>query len=264
AATAGVFGPALARAGYVDGYALTPLIFSLIFATVILHGFSIGPLARFLGLAATSRNRVLIVGASPWSIALAETLQSAKVPVLLTDSAWHHLRPARLAGLPVFYGEILSEIAESSLQLNDIGTLLAATSNDAYNALVCTAFAADLGRSQIFQLPMYATDENDPKGVNRGLRGRVAFHEEALYEDLWRDYARGWKFQKTRLTEAYDYEAYKGGAEPATVMLMVIRADGSVEVQSPQSPVTPKAGDTVISFVPPAEVVETRQEQRSA
>jgi NhaP-type Na+/H+ or K+/H+ antiporter len=252
AATAGVFAPALANAGYGDGWALTPLIFILIFATVILHGFSIGPLARFLGLAASARNRVLIVGASPWTIALAETLKDANVPLLLTDTAWHRLRAARLEGLPVFYGEILSEIAGSSLQLNDIGVLLAATSNDAYNALVCTAFASELGRSQIFQLPMYAAGENDPKGVTRTLRGRVAFHEEALYEDLWRDHAKGWKFQKTRLTEAYDYEAYKGEADPDSLVLMVVDADGEVAIQSPQSPVMPKNGDTVISFVPPS------------
>ncbi|HET7308403.1 MAG TPA: sodium:proton antiporter [Gammaproteobacteria bacterium] len=264
AATAGVFAPALARAGYGDGYALTPLIFTLIFATVILHGFSIGPLARFLGLAAAKRNRMLIVGASPWTIALAETLQGANVPLLLTDSAWHRLKPARLAGVPVFYGEILSEIAESSLQLNDIGTLLAATSNDAYNALVCTAFAAELGRSQIFQLPMYAADENDPKGVTRTLRGRVAFHEEALYEDLWRDYAKGWKFQKTRLTEAYDFEAYKGEADPDSIVLLVAAADGEVAVQSPQSPVTPKAGDTVISFVPPSAAAGRERDSKQA
>ncbi|HET6726288.1 MAG TPA: sodium:proton antiporter [Gammaproteobacteria bacterium] len=264
AATAGVFAPALARAGYTDGYALTPLIFTLIFATVILHGFSIGPLARFLGLAAAARNRVLIVGASPWTIALAETLQGANVPLLLTDSAWHRLRPARLAGLPVFYGEILSEIAESSLQLNDIGTLLAATSNDAYNALVCTAFASELGRSQIFQLPMYAADENDPKGVTRTLRGRVAFHEDALYEDLWREHAKGWKFQKTRLTEAYDYEAYQGEADPDSVVLMTIGADGVIAVQSPQSPVAPRPGDMVISFVPPSAAAGRERDSKEA
>ncbi len=252
AATAGVFAPALAQAGHVDGYALTPLVFTLIFATVILHGFSIGPLARLLGLAAAGRNRVLIVGASPWTIAFAETLAEADVPLLLTDSAWHRLRPARLAGLPVFYGEVLSEVAESSLQINDIGTLLAATSNDAYNALVCTAFASELGRSEIYQLPMYAADEQDPKGVTRTLRGRVAFHEDALYEDLWRDHAKGWRFQKTRLTEAYDFEAWQGEADPGSVVLMSIDANGSVEVQSPQSPIAPKVGATVISFVPPA------------
>lgn len=262
AATAGVFGPALARAGYGDGYALTPLIFTLIFATVVLHGFSIGPLARFLSLAAAARNRVLIVGASPWSIAFAETLQGAGVSVLLTDSAWHRLRPARLAGVPVFYGEILSEIAESSLQLNDVGTLLAATSNDAYNALVCTAFAAELGRNQIFQLPMYATDEDDPKGLARTLRGRVAFDEEALYEDLWRDYAKGWKFQKTRLTEAYGYDAYKGEADPQSMILLAVYADGEVEIQSPQSPVTPKAGDIVVSFVPPPADADYERERK--
>lgn len=250
AATAGVFATMMGNAGYTDAYALTPLIFILIFATVILHGLSIGPLARFLGLASMKRNRILIVGASPWTTALAEALHEVKVPLLLTDTAWHRLKSARLAGLPVFHGEILSELAVSSIQLNDIGTLLTATSNDSYNALVCTAFASELGRNQIFQLPMVDAGEHDPKGVTRTLRGRVAFDDKALYEALWRDHTRGWKFKKTKLTETYNYKQYCSDAAPDSMILMVIRMDGSVAIQSPQSPVTPRAGNTIISFTP--------------
>lgn len=250
AAVSGVFAVEMSRAGYADADMLVALVFGLILATVLLHGFTLGALARWLGLASHKRNRMLIVGASPWSIELAKQLQEAELNVLLVDTSWHRLRPARLAGIPVYYGEILSDSAERSLELNDVGTLLAATSNDAYNALVCNAFAPELGRTKVYQLAMYDADEDDPRGVARAMRGRVAFDEEAMYEDLWQRLSSGWTFQKTRLTENFTYADHLHECAEGTLQLFVIRANGDVVVNSPQEEINPKPGDTVISFGP--------------
>ncbi|HHO48976.1 MAG TPA: hypothetical protein ENN06_11090 [Desulfobacteraceae bacterium] len=65
AATAGIFGPALVAAGYQDAEALLPLVFLIIIVTVLVHGLTLGPLARKMGLAAEEENGLLIVGASP-------------------------------------------------------------------------------------------------------------------------------------------------------------------------------------------------------
>ena len=46
---------------------LIPLAFAMVFATVVLHGFSIGPLAKALGLASRERPGVLISGATPFA-----------------------------------------------------------------------------------------------------------------------------------------------------------------------------------------------------
>lgn len=250
AAVAGVFGPRLASAGYGDGDLLVPLIFSLVFATVLAHGFTLGPLSRWLKLAAESRNRVLIVGASPWSTELSRLLKSLEVNVLLVDTSWHRLREARLAGIPVYYGELLSENAEQSLELHDVGTLLALTSNDAYNALVCTAFANELGRNKIYQLPIYSADEDDPRALARTVRGQVAFSEHAVYEDLWSHLAAGWKFHKTRLTENYGWEEFLHESAEETIHVMRVEPDGGIVVHTPQGKFEPRVGDTVISFGP--------------
>ncbi len=148
AAVAGVFGPALARAreGYAGAELLLPLVFAPILLSVVVHGFTLGPLARALGLSARRANGVLIVGASSWTVGLAQVLKEKGVPVMIADTSWHRLRQARLAGIKVYYGEILSEAAEQELELNEYGTLFAATDNDAYNSLVCSRFAAELGR----------------------------------------------------------------------------------------------------------------------
>ncbi|HET9679107.1 MAG TPA: sodium:proton antiporter, partial [Gammaproteobacteria bacterium] len=249
AAVSGVFAVELAEAGYEGAHMLVALVFGLILATVVLHGFTMGPLARWLGLASHKRNRILIVGASPWSTGLASQLMDSGANVLLVDSSWHRLRSARLSGVAVYYGEILSDNADQALELNDIGTLLAATSNDAYNALVCNAFAPELSHNHVFQLAMYDADDDDPRGVARPMRGRVAFDEQALYEELWRKFAAGWLFQKTRLTDNYSYEDYQHECAQGTLELFVLRND-DVLVFSPQEDIAPREGDVIISFGP--------------
>lgn len=250
AAVAGVFGPSMYIMGYADGRLLVPLIFSLVFATVLAHGFSVGPISRWLKLAAKQRNRVLIVGGSPWATELAGVLKSLNIGVLIVDTSWHRLRAARLAGIPVYYGEILSDSAQESLELHDVGTLLALTSNDAYNALVCTTFAGDLGRESIFQLPQYSADDDDPRGLARTIRGQVAFSEEAVYEELWSHLAAGWQFQKTRLTESYTWQDYVNDMSEDTIHILKVSPEGSVLIYSPQRKFEPYTGDTVISFSP--------------
>jgi NhaP-type Na+/H+ or K+/H+ antiporter len=251
AAVAGVFAPEMVAIGYADAALLVPLVFSLVLLTVFVHGFSLGWIARRLGLASTARNGVLIVGGSPWSTALSIMLKEMKIPVLLVDWSWHRLRAARLDGISVYFGEILSERAEESVELNEIGSLLAATDNDAYNALVCTRFAADLGRSRVFQLPMYAADEQDPRGVARTLRGSIAFGENAQYEELVRRTYQGWEFQKTRFTENYTYETYLQESPREAVPVLLVRGETAVQFVLASEPPEPKPDDVLVSFVPP-------------
>lgn len=251
AATAGVMGPAMAQRGFEGAEAMLPLTFGVIFATVLAHGLSMGWLARRLGLSSPARDSVLIVGASPWSVELGRTLQGLDVKVLMVDSSWHKLRAARLAGLPVFYGEILSDFAEESVELSHVRMVLAATDNDAYNALVCTAMAPEIGRDRVFQLPMGAAGEDDPRGVATGLRGMVAFDEAAEYENLWRHHVDGWQFSRTRLTDSYTYSEFLGDADSRALQVLLLKADGRSLFLSPQQEVEPESGDTLVSFGPP-------------
>jgi hypothetical protein len=250
AATAGVMGPRLADAGYADAEVLLPLVFAVIFATVFAHGLSLNWLANRLGLSSRHRDSVVIVGASPWTIELARTLKELKVNVLVADSSWHNLRGARLAGVPVFYGDILSEFAEESVELAHVRTVLAATSNDAYNALVCTQIAPEVGQRHVFQLPMGAAAEDDPKVIARPRRGNVAFDKDAVFERLWRLYVRGWSFYKTKLSDNYSYSDFLSERPEEAMQIMLIEQDGDVDLFSLQHELEPKAGDTIVYFAP--------------
>ena len=252
AAVAGVFGPDLVAAGYEDAKLLAPLVFALVFATVLLHGFTIGALARRLDLT-VAPNTVMVVGASPWTTELALCLkQELGGRVLLVDNSWHRLREARLAGVPVQYGEILSEDMLQGLELAGVGSILAATSNDAYNALVCRHFAAELGREKIFQLPMYVAEESHKRRlVAKPLTGIMAFSEDSQYEELWKRHFQGWKFSKTRITETYRWEDFLADLSGESIPIGVVLEGGRMVFHAPLDPIKPKPGEVVISYTPP-------------
>lgn len=248
AATAGVMGPSLVDAGY-NADVLLPLVFAIIFATVFGHGLSLNWLSAKLGLSSKHRDGVLIVGASPWTVELGRTLHEIGVNVLIVDSSWHNLRPARLAGIPVFYGEILSEFAEESVELAHVRTVLAATSNDAYNALVCTALAPEVGQQRVLQLALGGSEpEEDPKALARPRRGGVAFHPDAYFESLWRNYVRGWKFSKTRLSDEYGYRDFTNDLPSDAVQILLMSDNENVEFIPADSTPDPGPGTTIVYF----------------
>ena len=249
AAMAGVLGPALVEAGYPDAVLLLPLVFGVILLTVVVHGFTIRPLARVLDLVAARQDGVLIVGANAWSRELARLLTDMAIPVTMADSSWHRLRPVRHRGIRLQPGEILSELGQQRLDLAGIGYLLAVTDNDAYNALVCTRFAPELGRDRVFQLPA-APEENGAKGISQTLRGRLAFSEEATYERMMQRHYLGWRFQKAELSEDFTYDDFARHCPTDAEQLLLVHENGGVAFHSPEHPLAPQAGDTLVCFRP--------------
>jgi len=94
-AIAGFFGGRLQDIGFEDGAQLAPLAFAVVAVTVVLHGFSMAPLARLLGLTSNEPPGMILIGASPFSLALAKGIKEAGAPVLIADRTWYALRNAR-------------------------------------------------------------------------------------------------------------------------------------------------------------------------
>ena len=264
-AVSSFFGASLVEAGYLDGEKLIPLAFAMVFTTVIAHGFSIGPLAKMLGLASRERPGVLIAGASPWSAALAAKLKELEIPVMVADASWGSLKPARLADVPTYYGEILSEVTEHHLDLNRFGYLLAVSNNEAHNALVSTDLAPELGRAAIFQVNARGKDEEDRQALSYTLQGRTFLHSAAPLNELLRRHYSGWTYQRTRLSEEYPPEQYKEEAGPDHEIVLVIRK-GAILFASREAPVEPAIGDIVLAYIPkpPEQKSEQKPEKAAA
>jgi NhaP-type Na+/H+ or K+/H+ antiporter len=246
----GVFAASMGEQGYRGADLLLPLIVALVLVTVILHGSTIGWLARKLGLAAASQNGIIIVGASNWSTDLAIQLKEMNIPVLVADSSWYNMSKARLSGIRTHYGEILSEHAEMELDLSDMGVLLATTSNDAYNAFVCSRFAPELGRNQVFQLPMHTEGEQEKKSIKLANRGNIAMGPGATHEELERRHYRNWHFKRTHFTTTFSYENYLQIESDMALPVLLQSPDGKVSIHAVEQPVEPEEGDVLLSYVP--------------
>lgn len=256
------FGSRLVDAGYPDGELLVPFAFAMVFATVVLHGFTIGPLAKRLGLAHAGKPGVLIVGASPFSVSLASKLKEMGETVLVADSSWRRLRGARQADIQTYYGEILSEATEHHLDLNKYGLLLAVGGNEAHNALVATDLAPEFGRNQVYQLSSRAGDEDDRRAVSHTLQGKSFLRSGLGLDDLLRRHYAGWTFQRTRLTEEFGPESLTKSMAEDAMIVAVVKKSGELVFRSEDAPLKPATGDTVLVYGPPGEAGPKRRERK--
>jgi hypothetical protein len=251
-AIAGLFALRLTELGYADGNILIGLSFAVVVTTVIAHGFTINLAARLLGIKGASRPGLLIVGATPWTIALARQMQELHTPVTIADSSWERLSPVRQAGLPFYHGEILHEATEHDLDLSPFHVLVAATENEAYNTLVCNEFAYLFGRDAVYQVGEEG-EEDDPRRLPESLRGRALFKSGMGVEDLMERQRAGWVFRKTRLSERFGFADAKEKLPDAGQMLLLVRPDGTLRFFTHASQPAPRAEDTVVSYSPPQE-----------
>ncbi|EQB02413.1 sodium:proton antiporter [Sphingobium baderi LL03] len=249
-AISGLFALRLDRLGYADGSILVTLSFAVVVATILAHGFSIRPVARLLKVTGASDRGLLIVGATPFSLSLADQLRQLAVPVMIADNSWQRLAPARQSGIPTYHGEILAEATEDRLDLTQFQVLAAASDNEAYNALVCNEFAPEVGRDNVYQLGD-ASDDEDPRALPESLRGRALFASGLGVEDILNREAEGWTFRKTRISEQFAFEDAKADLPDGADMLLLLRKGGALRFFTHASGPTPQQGDTILSYVPP-------------
>jgi hypothetical protein len=220
----------------------------MVVTTVVLHGFSLNPLARLLKLGSGGPQGVLIVGASAWTTALAEQLTAMELPTTIVDRNWSHLRDARLQGIDVFYGEILSELAEHHLEINRFGYLIAGTDDNSYNALVCTDFGPEFGRNNVFQIGRLDSGDSI-HNLAVTLGGRPLLKDVGDYAALNARLAEGWTFRKTTLSDDFNEATLRAEIGQQGGLLLARRADRLVWLTSAEPPKL-LPDDVVLSFGP--------------
>ncbi len=253
AATAGIFGPELVASGYPDADKLLPLTFTIIIVTVLAHGLTIGRLARRLDLAASSENGLLIVGSSAWAVELARVLKRLEIDVLIVDGVYRRLKDARMESLETYYGEILSEHAEHTLEAQHLNHLLAGTVNDFYNALVCKAQGRRFGHHRTFQFATHQASGPELKRLTLQQRGHLAFGPEASFEMLHQRLSEGWKVQTTKLSKTYswsDFSGRQGESGKDWFLLGGVSSTGQLRLYSSEQRFKLEAGWLALYFAP--------------
>lgn len=263
AATASIFGPALVAAGYPDAEALLPIVFLIIIATVLIHGLTLGPLARKMGLAAEAANGLLIIGASPWALTLAKKLQELNVEVMVVDGSYQRLQPIRMAGIKVYCGEVLSDHAEHELEDEHLSFLLCATDNPYYNALVCHAEGSEFEHHRALQLAPRQEAHQEQKRLTPQQRGYYAFAPATDFCTLQQCLDTGWTVQSTQLSEDFAFDKLKhllGEPGEDWILLGSLSPQGTLQIYASEQPFKCDAGWTLLYFAPKQATAVTAQD----
>ncbi|MEI4486347.1 sodium:proton antiporter [Frigidibacter sp. MR17.14] len=260
-AVAGLFGQRLVAAGVEDGAVLPPLAFVLVVVTVVLHGFALKPLARRLGLTGAEVPGVIVIGAGPFGRGLAETLGKAEMPVLIADPDLGRLASARRAGLPAFYGDILSEAAEDRVELLNFESIVAVTGNDAYNSLVAAGLGPEFGREKVWQVA--GARDGSARHARPAQLSGLGFAGGRTLEELEALLDEGARFRLTRLTEAYGLEDWHA-KRPNALPLAVIDARGRFSMVAEPEKLEAGPGDRILSLLPPGAEEDRPEAETSA
>jgi len=250
AAVAGEAGVSLKEAGYHSADLIMPAVFAVIAVTMILHGFSLGPIARRLKLTLSNDPAIAILGSSGWSINFASCLRKAGVPVLLVDNRSSALLPATRQDIPVLRAELLSQHGQESLEERPADYLIATTADGIYNGMVCGHLAPTMGRQRVYQISPGVARLDFYHGLSRDARGKVLGEPAWNYTLFDTLFDQGWRFSATEATEE---SASMFGNDENRLDILVVRRDGGILIRSAEDndKAVPQPGDYKISMVPP-------------
>jgi len=234
--------------GDLEAARLVPVTFLTVIATVSVYGLTAGPVARRLGLSTANPQGALIIGAQPWARMLALALQNAGVRIVVADTNASAIATARMAGLPVYLGNVLADHSEEELDLQGIGRLLALTANDEVNALCAAHFRHLFGSEKVFQLSQgEVVRGTEPLPAH--LSGRYLFDEGVRYPDLQKRYANGEVVKATKLSEQFDLAAWRELYGADALPLAILDENGKLTLAAQNRTLEPKAGHTLLAFV---------------
>jgi hypothetical protein len=233
---AGVLGPYLVSIGYQDGEQLLALAFAIVLCTVFAHGLTAKPLGKKLCLSYTGKDSLIIVGASEWALQFAKTLKNRDVDVMIADKNWHALRSARLADIPIYYGEVLSEETEYHLELARYNVILAVSNNPAYNALICNMFVHDFGRDNVYQFLPHQENEHERRQIAHTIRGRTFGRPEMDFWEISSEFMQGWRFRASRIGQQENAEALLKQVEDGQIKIIGhISPKGRLDLRTPKT-----------------------------
>lgn len=258
AAIASLF--ALRLEGRVENAAmLVPMTFMIIIGTVVLQGLSAGWLARRLGLSSAEEQGVLITATNKVALCLGEALQKNDIKVMMADTKRESLQEARMMGFNTFYGNPLSEHADRYMDLTGYTKILALSRNNEANAMVCARFRHDFGPANVFGIkPSGDDEENERKELAFNLQTNVLFGKDASWAKLASMIGQGAVTRSTKLSEEYDFEAYKLEQKGHSIPLFALDDQNRLKVFTSDHSFAPAAGWIIISLQ-----VESQPEQES-
>jgi len=258
AAVSAAFALRLEEIGYAEGGLLVPLVLVLILFTVIVQGLTAGAVASWLGVTEPDPRGALILGGGIVGRRIGKALSEQGIPVLLADSDWDNIRQARMEGLPVYYGNALSEHAEENMDLSGLGHVLALSGRPHLNALAALRFRREFGPDKAYELQS-AADAQAPESpsakhrVSARHRGRRLFAEQISYATLAPRLRGGAEIRATPLSEEFGFADYREKFGESCIPLFALDANRRLRVFHADEELKPEPGWIVLGLRDPGD-----------
>jgi len=160
AAVASLFAQALLDRGLPLGGELRALVFLVIATTVLVQGFSGGPIAGVLGVRRRSDRGYIVVGANPLGRALAHALRAAGEELVLIDNNAAQVRAAEEERLPVIFGSANEDGPLIRADIEGRRGFITVTTNEGLNLLLARR------AKELFRVPRtYVTVHRAKAGI---------------------------------------------------------------------------------------------------
>ncbi len=250
AAISALFALQLQAVGFEDARLLVPLTFLVIIGTVLLQSTTARLMALWLGVAEPEPRGFLIIGANDVARILGQALVKNGLRVKLADTDWDKVYKAKMAGLPTYLGNPISEHAERHLDLIGIGRMLALADLDSINLAAALHYRMELGKNNVYVLQSQpAEDLARSLRVSASRRGRTLFGAEVTYDMLSTAFAAGAQVRTTQLTESFGMDQLFATHGEQTVPLFAIDPRERIYVFCAEQTISAEAGWSIISLV---------------
>ncbi|WP_299794505.1 sodium:proton antiporter [uncultured Shewanella sp.] len=243
----------------VDGAGLiVPLVFLIIIGTVVIQSLTAGIWARYLKVNAGSSEGLLIFGAAQFSRELAKVLKSKHVSVMLADNNWNNIRLARMANLPVYFGNPASEHAANFLDMTGIGRLLVISPYRQLNPLVSFHYQDLLGTEKVYGLSS-SEEASARHQFSETYKQRLClFGESVSYAKLASLMSKGAVVKSTNITESFSFDDFCSRYGDSAMPLIYL--DGErVHIYTGSPP--PQTSPVELISLLPIEAQESAREQ---
>ncbi|HSD81529.1 MAG TPA: cation:proton antiporter [Solirubrobacteraceae bacterium] len=151
-ASASAFGLTLEQRGVAGAELILPIVFVVIFATVVLYGLTALPVARRLGVAGAEGIVALVVGGHDWGLEVARAVRRAGAGVRVWTGDAGEQAAARAAGLEADRGRMMVDAVNREAELDEVTDALLLTRSDDFNALAAEELRVELGHEHVQRL----------------------------------------------------------------------------------------------------------------
>ncbi len=242
-AVTSLFALRLIDLGYEGADALVPLVFGVVIATILAHGFSASWVAKRLGIDQGKGEDIMLVGSNRWNITLGKFLQKIGMNVTISDMSKYALRNAHKAGIDTISGDITETAHGHDVDIGQFQHLIVCTDNESYNKLV----ANDLGPEVGFENITIVSDGDSSN--DHSNRARILFESATPYDALMKRHDADWYFSETTLSEKFLWEDYCSNLKPGEEPIAVLKPDQRILFFATSGRPTVEAGDKIISYL---------------